>query len=272
MSGFPEVHRPGSDVAGPPLVMLHGGNAANWTWEPQVAVLTDRLVVTPDLPGFGERVREGWPGLDAVADDVVARVGAHGVEGPFDLVGLSLGAVTAVRVLARHPDRVRSAFLTGAPLARPGLATRLVAQLQLVFWRAPWFWRALAAGMGLPEDSRERYVAHGLSVGRETATAMIADVYAGGVPAGAGDYTGPLLAVAGAKEDAVVRRSLVALARVAPQAQLGLVPGRGHVWNVDGTGLFDEVLRSWLGGTVDERLVVVHPGSGSPATSRRRPI
>ncbi|SFB26149.1 3-oxoadipate enol-lactonase [Amycolatopsis marina] len=254
MNGFPEVHRPETDV-GRPLVLLHGGNVANWMWEPQLAVLTDRLVLTPDLPGFGERVREDWPGLDAVADDVVARVTARGVDGPFDLVGLSLGAVTAVRVLARHPDRVRSAFLTGAPLVRPGAGVRVVARLQLALWGMPWFWRTLAAAMRLPEDSRERYVTHGLSVSRETASAMFADVYAGGVPAGAGDYSGPLLAIAGEKEDAAVRRSLKVLAQVAPQAQLRFASGMHHVWNIEDVSLFNEVLCSWLNGTTDARLV-----------------
>jgi 3-oxoadipate enol-lactonase len=238
--------------------MLHGGNVANWMWEPQLAALTDRLVLTPDLPGFGERVRECWPSLDAVADDVVARATNHGVDGPFDLVGLSLGAVAAVRVLARHPDRVRSVFLTGAPLERPSAGVRLIARLQLTFWRAPWFWRALAAAMRLPEDIRERYVTHGLSVRRETASAMFADVYTGGVPAGVGDYSGPLLAIAGEKEDAAVRRSLMALAHAAPQAQLRLAPGMHHVWNVEDISLFNEVLRSWLNGTTDPRLIPVH--------------
>lgn len=257
MSAFPEVHRPATATASRPLVMLHGGNVANWMWEPQVAALTDRLVLTPDLPGFGARVSENWPGLDAVADDVVARVTDHGVDGPFDLVGLSLGAVAAVRVLARHPDRVHSAFLTGAPLEPPGVGVRLLCRLQLALWRAPWFWRALATAFGLPEDARARYVAHGLSVRRETASAMFEEVNAGGVPTGVGAYPGPLLAVAGEKEDAVVRRSLTALAQAAPQAQLRLAPAMHHIWNVEDTGLFNEVLRAWLNGTTDSRLIPV---------------
>lgn len=245
---FPEVH-PGP---GDPVVLLHGGNVANWMWEPQVSALTDRLVITPDLPGFGQRVAEDWPGLDAAADDVVARVG-----GVFDLVGLSLGAVVALRVLVRHPSRVRSAFVTGAPLARLGVGGRLIVRSQLAFWRRAWFWRALAVGMRLPAEARDRYVAHGLSVRRSTAAAMAADVYAGGVPAGVGDYPGPLLAVAGEKEDAVVRRSLTELARVAPRARVRLAPGMHHIWNVEDVDLFNEVLRRWLDGGVDPRLLPV---------------
>ena len=257
MSGFPEVHRPATDTVGRPLVMLHGGNVANWMWEPQVAALTDRVVLTPDLPGFGERTREDWPGLDAVADDVVARVTDRGVDGPFDLVGLSLGALTALRVLARHPDRVRSAFLTGAPLMPAGAGLRLYCRLQLAFWRAPWFWGAQAAVFGIPQDARARYVAHGLSVRRETAAAMNAEVCAGGLPADLRHYSGPLLAVAGEKEATSVRQSLAAIAQAAPQAQLRLAPGMHHIWNIEDVDLFNGVLRSWLNGTADPRLVPV---------------
>jgi 3-oxoadipate enol-lactonase len=255
VSAFPEVHSPSPDVAERPLVLLHGGNVANWMWQPQVAALTDRAVLTPDLPGFGERVREDWPGLDAMADDLVARVTDHGFAGPFDLAGLSLGAVLALRVLARHPDRVHSAFLTGAPLKPAGVGVRLICRLQLAFWRAPWFWRAQAAAFGIPDDSRARYVAHGLSVRPETASAMNAEVFAGGVPAGVRHYSGPLLAIAGEKESAAVRHSLAAIAEAAPQTQIRLAPGMHHIWNIEDSRLFNEVLRSWLNGTIDPRLI-----------------
>lgn len=232
-----------------PVVLLHGGNVANWMWEPQLPALTDRTVLTPDLPGFGERVGEDWPGLDAVADDVVART-----QGRFDLVGLSLGALTALRVLARHPDRVRSAFLTSTPVTPAGAGMRLFGRLQLAFGQKPWFWRAQAALFGLPADSRARYVTHGLSVRRENATAMTAEVCAGGVPE-LSRYTGPLLAVAGEKDAAPVRRSLAVIAAAAPQAQLRIAAGMHHIWNVEDVDLFNEVLRSWLAGVVHSRLL-----------------
>ena len=253
MNVFPEVHRPETDTALPPVVLLHGGNVANWMWEPQLPALTDRMVITPDLPGFGARTDEDWPGLDAVADDVVARA----PDGPFDLVGLSLGAVTALRVLARHPGRVRSAFLTGAPLTPAGAGVRLLTRVQLAFWRARWFWRAQATAFGLPGDSRDLYVTHGLSVRRENAVAMYTEVVAGGVPATLGDYTGPLLAIAGEKESSAVRHSLAAIAEAAPQARLRLAPGMHHIWNVEDVDLFNGVLRAWLDGTTDPRLLPV---------------
>jgi pimeloyl-ACP methyl ester carboxylesterase len=251
---FPEVHRPATESTERPLVLLHGGNVANWMWEPQVAAFADRVVCTPDLPGFGTRVGEDWPGLDAVADDLVARVAGHGIDGPFDLVGLSLGGLTALRVLARHPDRVRSAFVTSAPLGRAGAGMRLYVRLQLRFLRSRPYWRAQAALFGLPEDSRERYVTHGMSIRREAAAAMAAEVCAGGVPADLAGYSGPLLASAGEKDSAAVRRSLAMIAGVVPQAQVRIVPGLHHIWNVEDFSLFNEVLRAWLAGSIDPRL------------------
>jgi 3-oxoadipate enol-lactonase len=259
MSGFPVVHASETETGAPPLVLLHGGNVANWMWEPQLAAFTDRTVITPDLPGFGARTGEGWPGLDAVADDVVARVTEQGIDGPFDLAGLSLGGLTALRVLARHPRRVRSAFVTSAPLEPAGAGLRLFARLQLTFLRARWYWRAQAAVFGLPADSRDRYVTHGLSIRRDATAAMTADVCAGGVPDLAG-YSGPLLATAGGKDSAAVRRSLGLIAAAAPGAAVRIVPGVHHIWNVEDVDLFNEALRAWLAGSIDPRFLEMVTG------------
>lgn len=262
-AAFPELHRPALPSTRPPLVLLHGGNVANWMWEPQVAAFGDRVVVTPDLPGFGARVSEDWPGLDAVADDVIRRLDGLGIPGPVDVAGLSLGAVVTIRLLARHPERVRSALVTGAPLVGVGAMARLTARAQLSAWRAPWFWRAQAAAFRIPEDARELYVSHGLSVRRETAAAMLAEVYVGGVPAALQTADRPLLAIAGEKEPGEIRRSLTALGRRMPHARLRLAPGMHHVWSVEDVELFNSTLRAWFDeGRPEERLL---PADGSRA-------
>ena len=251
---YPETHHPGAGGDEPPVVLLHGGNVANWMWEPQVAALSDRTVLTPHLPGFGARVDEEWPGLDAAADDVVGRLDRLGAEGPVALVGLSLGAVVALHVLARHPGRVRSAMVTGAPLRRVGVGPRLASRLQLAAWDRAWFWKAQAAAFRLPPDSRTRYVDHGLSIRRDTAAGMLAEVYAGSAPAGLSRYDGPLLALAGEKEPAVARRSLRDIASAVPSAATRIAPGMHHIWNIEDVDLFNEVLRAWLAGAVGPRL------------------
>jgi pimeloyl-ACP methyl ester carboxylesterase len=266
---YPEIHpragrpetREESATAGSgtgTVVFLHGGNVANWMWESQVRALPDFQVLTPNLPGFGTRTDEQWDSLEATADDVAAFVAEHAEAGPVHLVGLSLGAVVALQVVARHPELASSLLVSGAVVSRVGGLPRALSALQLAGWEREWFWRAQARAFRLPADSVELYVRHGLSVQRGNAQRMLAQVYAGSLPAGLGRYGGRVLAVAGQKEPGVVAKSFAVLRGQLPAAHLRLAPGMHHVWNVEDESLFNAMVRQWVSGSV-------HPGLINPA-------
>lgn len=262
---YPEVH-PRSGAAQAPaaasgpsgtIVFLHGGNVANWMWEPQVRALADFHVLTPNLPGFGGRTAEDWVSLEATADRLAEFIAENADGGPVHVVGLSLGAVVALHLAARHPELAASVLVSGAVVSKVGGLARSVAALQFAFWEKPWFWRAQARAFGLPADSVELYVQHGLSVRRGNAERMLAQVYAGVMPAGLERFQNRLLAVAGEKEPAVVAASFGPLRAKLPLAEFRLAPGMHHVWNVEDEHLFTGMVRHWVSG-------LVHPGLGSP--------
>lgn len=91
-----------------PLVLLLGclGGTLE-TWAPQVAALTKRFrVVRNDTRGHGRSpVPTGPYSLDDLVDDAVALLDRLEVRRAH-VVGLSLGGMTAMRLAARHPDRV----------------------------------------------------------------------------------------------------------------------------------------------------------------------
>jgi pimeloyl-ACP methyl ester carboxylesterase len=112
--------------SGEPLVLLHGVGANRVVWQPVTALLASRrLVIAPDLPGFGESAPAG-PGFDlertalALAGPLAERAG-----GRFDLVGNSLGGAVAVELATARPDLVRRLVLSapaGFSAPRPTLA------------------------------------------------------------------------------------------------------------------------------------------------------
>ncbi|WP_026551191.1 alpha/beta hydrolase [Arthrobacter sp. H20] len=252
---FPVLH-PAHGTSRGCVVFLHGGNVANWMWQRQVEDLTDYQVITPDFPGFGARTAESWIGLDHAADEVAELIRTE-AEGPVHLVGLSLGAVVALRLLARNPLPVTSAIVSGAAVLGISGVTGAVAGLQLRCWDQPWFWHLQARAFRLPADSYHLYVEHGLSIDSSNARRMLAEVYAGGLPTGLAGYSGRLLALAGSREPRAVIGSLTAIADAAPEGVAATVPGMHHVWNVEDTQLFNEVVRQWINGSMHARLTAV---------------
>ncbi len=124
---------------GDALVLLHAGIADRRMWDPQWAAFAERYrVIRADARGFGATSAPDGPyghhlDLAAVLDDA-------GVERAH-LVGVSLGAGTAVVFALAFPDRVRSLVLVspGGDLYAPEPPDDLRA-----FWRQEW----QAAGSG----------------------------------------------------------------------------------------------------------------------------
>src|SRR5215472_11940154 len=92
------------------LVLVHALGSSRRAWAPQVRALSDRhRVLVPDLPGHGDN--RGPFTLDRAVDSVHATIGEG--SGGVHLVGISVGAVVALRVCLEHPADVASLLLSG---------------------------------------------------------------------------------------------------------------------------------------------------------------
>jgi pimeloyl-ACP methyl ester carboxylesterase len=231
------------------LLFLHGGNVAGWMWYDLAASLPDHHSLIPDLPGFGASHAESWTTVADVADSAAAIIAERAHDGRAHVIGLSLGAVVGSVLVARHPDLVRSAMLTGAPLRGVGTTTRVsgLAQVRLWGWRS--YWRVMARAYRLPDDSVARFVETGTSIDRASARRMLTQVYAG-VPAtdldGLRRAQTPILILAGEREPKAVHRALTEVTSRAPKAVARLVPGMHHAWSAEDPELFRRVVHHWL--------------------------
>jgi pimeloyl-ACP methyl ester carboxylesterase len=101
---------------GDAILLIHGstGSLADWQ-EAIVAPLSDSFrVVAFDSYGFGlsERSRALDYGYDLWTQQALEVLDALGIERTV-VVGHSAGALTAVTLAARHPERIRGVILTG---------------------------------------------------------------------------------------------------------------------------------------------------------------
>lgn len=101
-------------AAGHPVIALHSSASTGGQWKSLAAALPDRMVFTPDLPGYGrasfcDGVRDNTPSL---ADDAAAVLRTPGAQAPaFHLVGHSYGGAVALKVALVQPQRVLSLTL-----------------------------------------------------------------------------------------------------------------------------------------------------------------
>lgn len=95
--------------AGAPLVLLHGWGFHSGVWHELATGLARRYgVQMVDLPGHGHSRESPFVALDALADQVSARI----PDGSL-VCGWSLGGIVAQRLAKRSPSKVRALALIG---------------------------------------------------------------------------------------------------------------------------------------------------------------
>ncbi|GAA3443503.1 alpha/beta fold hydrolase [Planomonospora venezuelensis] len=115
---------------GRPLVLLHGGFTDHGMWDDQIPVLASRYrVIAPDARGHGRSANATEP--YRLTDDLAALL-RHLDTGPATLVGVSMGAGTAVDTALEHPELVGAVVVSGAGTSEP-------------YFTDPWTVRSLAA-------------------------------------------------------------------------------------------------------------------------------
>jgi pimeloyl-ACP methyl ester carboxylesterase len=242
--------------SGPPLVLVHGyvGDGPV-TFRGQLDGLCDEFtVVAWDAPGAGASSDppEGF-GLDGYADCLAGFVDRLGLGRPH-VLGLSFGGILALALSGRHPAVPRSLVLAsayagwGGSLPAEVAAQRLRQAMVLADLPPGEFAGTLLPTMFAASPPAEVVAAFGASIRafHPVGFRAMARASAGNVRDVLPTIQVPTLLLYG---DADVRAPLPVaedLHRSIPGARLVLLPGVGHVINIEAPEAFNEAVRRFL--------------------------
>ena len=239
---------------GPPLVLAHGASVDSRMWQPQLAALAGEFtVVAWDEPGAGgsSDVPAEFTLAD-YADRLAALIEALGL-GPAHVAGLSWGGTVVQELYRRHPSLVATLIMVDTyagwkgSLPEEELRARVAGVREMLAAPAEEFDPALPGLFGgepsrelvelmeeMAADVRPSSLRRLLSV---MAVADLRDV----LPT----IAVPTLLIWGELD----ARSPLAVARqferAIPDAQLVVIPGAGHVSNLEDPERFNEAVRAF---------------------------
>ncbi len=235
----------------PTVVLLHGGGASGWTWEPVARCLADFHCLVPDLPEHGQSATDEPFSLAGAASEVadLVRQQAHGAKA--HVMGVSLGAQTALQLLATQPGLVSRTVVSGA-LVRPipglwilPILLRLYMPIRSfppLVWLNQWSY-------GVPRHYRAEFRADTRRMNAETLGRVLRENYRFRVPPSLRGAEAPTLVLVGEREPRVVRASARDLADILPRGEARLALGMRHNWPLEAPERFAQAVRAWLQGS-----------------------
>lgn len=242
---------------GTPVVLLHGFPFSRRMWSSQVpAISRVARVITPDLRGFGES--DGVPeSMEQMAEDVHALVRALSLPA-IVLAGFSMGGYVAFRYLAARAREVRAVMLLDTRPEPDGAEARQrrFAGIERIRREGPQgflddFARLLVSPRTVenrPEVVTEvRRLMEGTNVETLTGGLRAMAERPDSTPLLAG-LSMPALVVVGEDDKATPVESSRMMAATVRGAQLVIIPGAGHVSNIEQPQAFNEALTGFLRG------------------------
>jgi pimeloyl-ACP methyl ester carboxylesterase len=236
-----------SHGSGPPLVMLHGATSTGREdFAAQVPLLSKGFrLYLPDARGHGST---RWDSADGftyaqLVDDVLAFVDALGLD-TFHLLGFSMGAMTALQLASRYPDRLRTLVVVGITTQREPRASvvRRLTDLERIDRVDP----AWAALLGRRHDPVQ-----GTGAWRRLLPAIAADVAVQPLlgPRELRQIELPALVAVGDHDPFVPVDHAWGLMRQLPDGRLFVAPGSGHEVMVRRPALFNEAVTGFYRST-----------------------
>jgi pimeloyl-ACP methyl ester carboxylesterase len=266
---YVECHGPTAASSGVSIVFSCAYTPPHENWRPQVAplVAAGHAVALWDYRGHGGSSVPEDPAaysMEKVVDDLGRVIERITPDAPAVLAGLSFGGLASLHLTLQHPERVRGLVLadSGPGFKNPDAAAewlrrseRTADYIEAKGLEAFVSGKAAPTCIGRdPERPAARAAAAAIRAQSPFGVASFGRHVAGLAPSVIDDLARieqPALVVVGEEDDAYLRAAEVMAAKM-PDARHHVIPGAGHIVNIEAEAAFNERVVEFLASLTDE--------------------
>ena len=245
--------------SGPPLVFIHGAAASHDMWKPQVEHFSKSYnVINYDLRGHqqSEGSQDKYT-CELFADDLHLLIDRLGLEEPV-VIGLSLGGMVAQEYAVKYQSNLKGLVLADTAVATALTTSDKLTKAMFPAWMVKWTIRRMSDEgyakwsfkfFEMDDEVREYLIQEQLKLGKEELLKVIDATYSFKLlPLETIEV--PTLVVLGENERKAVFPHADKMIELIKNSRKVIIPGAGHVSNLENPEVFNRELDDFLRGLV----------------------
>ncbi|SDC10036.1 Pimeloyl-ACP methyl ester carboxylesterase [Terribacillus halophilus] len=229
------------------LLFLHGGGVGGWMWKKQLAHFSDYKCAVAELE-FGTADAS----IERLANQLLHWVELNTGQGKVALIGFSIGAQIALRMVSKRPELFCFSMLN-SPLTIPSTLPKSIIRNAvrcthpLIKNRS--FSALQARALAIPAEDFETYYQQSLQISYLALTKMLEENMQFSIPSEFPNTKTNVLVTVGEKEKSIMKRSAAKLADCHPFCKSLLIANSRHGFPLEHPQLFNLLLRKELAGS-----------------------
>ncbi|WP_438349895.1 alpha/beta fold hydrolase [Paenibacillus sp. FA6] len=230
------------------IVFLHGGGVSGWMWEKQIEYFNDYHCLVPDLPGHGLSSSTDFS-INDCAEEILSLILTKVQGKKVILIGFSLGAQVAIKILSMNPDIVDYSILNSA-LVRPiPLANKIIKPTIRLTYRLTknrTFSKIQAKQLYIGKQMFETYYKETYNMNLNTLIKILEENMSFSIPKDFSMSKSKILITVGEKEKKIMKKSVLDILDKTSNGKGIIIQKVGHGVSLAQPELFNKIVDAWI--------------------------
>lgn len=232
------------------MVFLHAGMSSGWIWNKHLESLNDYHCLVPDLPEHGQSIEIKPFTMEGAAERVIDLIKERAHGGRAHIVGLSLGAQTAVQILSIAPEVVDHVIISGTGVREFGsnfsILMDIFYKIYIHLKNIDFFIKLGMKAQHIPVEYFEEVKKDTKALTSSSLNNITKANSSFRISEGLSRAKNKVLILVGEKEVKIVYESAVDLNKCLSNSKSYKVTNFGHTWPLESPELFISVVKSWI--------------------------